>query len=146
MVDTVDIVQDCLVRALGRLDSFELRHESAFQAYLHTAILNRIKNEIRRVANRPAASGLDGTEPDQGASPLDEVIALEILDHYELALRRLDDEERQAIHLRVDLGRDYHEIAAALGKPSPDAARMAVTRALDALAREMERVRGRRRP
>jgi len=141
MVDTVDIVQECLVRALDRLEGFELRHESAFQAYLHTAILNRIRNEARRVASRPPTAAIDGSEPDHQPSPLDEVIALELLEHYALALDRLSDEERAAIHLRVELGRDYDDIAAAMAKPSADAARMAVRRALDALAREMERVR-----
>lgn len=141
-VDTVDIVQECLVRALERLDAFELRHESAFQAYLHTAILNRIKNEFRRVASRPPSTEVSGREPDHAASPLDQVIALEIIEHYAVALGRLRDEERECIRLRVDMECDYDEIARLLNKPSTDAARMAVTRALDSLAREMDRVRG----
>ena len=38
---------------------------------------------------------------------------------------------------RVELGLTYSEIAAAAGKPSANAARMAVTRALIRLAEEM---------
>jgi DNA-directed RNA polymerase specialized sigma24 family protein len=105
--------------------------------------VNRIRNEIRRIASRPATAAISGNEPHPGASPLDEVIALEILDRYAHALTRLRDEERHAIHLRVDLGCDYAKIADAMGKSSPDAARMAVTRALKSLQREMERVRAR---
>jgi hypothetical protein len=40
----------------------------------------------------------------------------------------------------VELGYDYDELAAELGKPSAPAARMAVTRALARLAQEMGRV------
>jgi hypothetical protein len=40
---------------------------------------------------------------------------------------------------RVEMGSTYLEIAEALGKPSTDAARMAVSRALIRLAEEMHR-------
>ena len=43
------------------------------------------------------------------------------------ALRPID---REAIIARVELGFTYEEVAAALGKPSANAARMAVERAL----------------
>ena len=39
---------------------------------------------------------------------------------------------------RVELQQSYAQIAAAYGKASPDAARMAVTRALVRLAEEMD--------
>ena len=54
------------------------------------------------------------------------------------ALTRLRTEEREAIVARVEMGLSYQEIAEALGKPTPEAARMAVSRALMRLAREME--------
>ena len=38
----------------------------------------------------------------------------------------------------MEMGLSYQEIAEALGKPTPEAARMAVSRALMRLAREME--------
>ena len=38
---------------------------------------------------------------------------------------------------RLELGCSYHEIAALVDKPTPDAARMTVTRALAKLARLM---------
>ncbi len=44
---------------------------------------------------------------------------------------------------RLELGLSYDEIAKELGKPSADAARMAVTRAVTRLA---ERVRGAKGP
>jgi tetratricopeptide (TPR) repeat protein len=56
---------------------------------------------------------------------------------YERALASLKDDEREAIVLRVELGLDYEEMAAQLGKPTADAARMAVKRAIARLAHEM---------
>ena len=53
-------------------------------------------------------------------------------------LSRLTEEEREAVVTRVEFGLTYAEVAEALGKPSPDAARMAVVRALVKLAREMD--------
>ena len=57
----------------------------------------------------------------------------------EAALSRLSTEEQEAIIGRVEMEYTYDELAKNLGKPSGDAARMAVTRALVRLAEEMQR-------
>jgi len=75
---------------------------------------------------------------DSGASPLEEAIGREALERYENALQRLRPEEREVIIARVEMQQSYAQIAAAHGKASPDAARMAVTRALLRLAEEMD--------
>jgi DNA-directed RNA polymerase specialized sigma24 family protein len=62
----------------------------------------------------------------------------EFISRYDSALQRLSADERQAVIARVELGLSHRELAEALGKGSPDAARMAVARALVRLAREME--------
>ena len=62
-----------------------------------------------------------------------------MVEQYEGALGRLSEPEREAIVARIEMGHGYEEIARALGKPSPDAARMAVSRALVRLAEEMGR-------
>ena len=49
----------------------------------------------------------------------------------------LSEEERQLLHLRIELDYDHAEIAEMTGKPSKDAARMAVTRAIGHLAEAM---------
>ena len=46
-------------------------------------------------------------------------------------------EDREAIIARVELGLSYEEMAEALNKPTPDAARKAAQRALVRLAEEM---------
>ncbi len=76
---------------------------------------------------------------DGAVSPLDAAIGQEAVDRYETALQRLNDEEREAIIARVELGMSFEEVAAALEKPSADAARKAVSRALLRLATEMRR-------
>ena len=58
--------------------------------------------------------------------------------HFEHILERLDDRDREAIVSRLELGQSWQQVAVVLGKPSPDAARMAVSRALRRLVEEME--------
>jgi RNA polymerase sigma-70 factor, ECF subfamily len=70
---------------------------------------------------------------------LDMAIGEEAVERYEAALARLRPEEREAIVARVELDGSYQDVAVALGKPSVDAARMAVSRALLRLADEMRR-------
>jgi DNA-directed RNA polymerase specialized sigma24 family protein len=74
-------------------------------------------------------------------SPLEAAIGAEAVESYECALEALSDSEQEAIVLRVELGLDFEEIARQLGKPSADAARMAVTRAIARLADQMRRKR-----
>ena len=141
LMDTDDLVQETVVRAVTRIESFEPRHEGALQAYLRQAIVNRIRDEVRRSVRAPASTPLDDNEADRAASPLDEAIGREAVDRYEAALARLRPEEREAIVVRVEMDGSYQEVAQALGKPSADAARMAVSRALLRLAEEMNRGR-----
>ena len=74
---------------------------------------------------------------DEAASPLDEAIGREAVARYEASLERLKPEERQAVILRVELQLPYAQIAEEMQKPSADAARMAVARALVRLAEGM---------
>ena len=137
LAETDDIVLSAMVSALRRLPDFQPRHEGALQGYFRQAVLNQIRDHVRRVRRRPLALPLSGEEAGGGASPLEEAIGRETVERYEAALARLHDEERESIHLRIELGLGYREIAAALGRPTADAARMAVARALVRLAEEM---------
>ena len=53
-VDTQDIVQATLTQVVQHIDAFDPRHEGAFQAYVRQALLNRIRDEIRRAHRAPA--------------------------------------------------------------------------------------------
>jgi RNA polymerase sigma-70 factor, ECF subfamily len=137
LADTQDLIQDTIIQALKHLHNFRPQHDGALQAYLRQAVMNRIRDELRRAARHPASVELPETMPASTASPLENAIGQEAVDRYESALATLTDDERAAIVARVELGVSYEEVAAALGKPSPDAARMAVQRALARLATKM---------
>lgn len=136
--DTDDIVQETLVQTLRRIDDFEPRHEGALQAYLRQALVNRIRDEIRRVGRRPAAGELPEEPEDPAVSPLEAAIGSEAVSRYEAALQRLRPEDRELIVARVEMGNSYQQIASEQGKSSADAARMAVGRAILRLAEEMD--------
>jgi RNA polymerase sigma factor (sigma-70 family) len=127
--DTEDLVQDTLIQALGRMETFEARGDGALGGYLRQAVNNRIIDKVRR--RRPTmAPELPAEVAALEPSPLEELIGKQALDRYDAALADLKPEEREAIVGRLEFGRSYAELATALGKSSPDAARMTVTRAL----------------
>lgn len=137
LADTADVVQVTVGRALARLDDFEHRGEGAFLGYLRQILINVIRDEHRRVSRRPRAHTLDETIPDPAASLLERTIDRDTLERYERALACLGNEWREAVLLRVEFGYSHQQIAEALGKPSADAARMTVARAMAELARRM---------
>jgi RNA polymerase sigma factor (sigma-70 family) len=139
IADTDDLVQDTLTQTFRRIEDFEPRRVGALQAYLRQAVLNRIRNELRRKARQPHATDVDDIEVDSAESPLEQAIGREAVERYERALQRLTAEDREAVIARVEMGYSYDELAEALGKPTPDAARKAARRALARLAQEMER-------
>ena len=140
-LDTCDLVQDTLAQVARRIHSFEPHHDAAFQAYARQALLNRIRDAIRRAHRRPAADPLDARLVSPEPSPLEEAIGQDALERYEAALRRLRPEDREGIIIRIEMSLPYAEVAEALGKPSVAAAHMAVSRALVKLVEEMARAR-----
>jgi len=137
--DTEDLVQDTLLNTLPHLDTFEHRDVGALQAYLREAVMNRVRDECRRIARRPGIASLPDAAPAAELSPLEQAVGAQEFARYDAALARLSAGEREAIVSRIEMGRSYSEIAELLGKPSADAARMTVSRALVRLAKEMRR-------
>jgi len=137
LADTSDLVQETLAQVFKKIEGFEYRGVGAFQAYLRQAVMNRIRNELRRAGRQPPREQLDEKHCDDRPSPLEEAIGSEKVELYEAALQRLSPKERELIIARVELGLTYAEVAEALNMPSADAARMAVGRALVRLAEEM---------
>ena len=134
--ETEDLVQLSVMRALSRLDAFESEREGAFLAYLRQILKNLVRDEVRRAGARDMEP-LSETREDPGPSPLERTVSRDVLDRYERALEKLSAESQQAVLLRIEFGYAYPEIAAALGKASPDAARMMVGRAMVEIARHM---------
>ena len=139
LADTDDLVQDTLLQTFKRIEAFEPRRVGALQAYLRQAVLNRLRDELRRKARRPEVADLEGVEDLAARSPLEEAIGRQAVEDYEEALGRLRPEEREAIIARVEIGYTYAELADALDKPSAEAARKTARRALLRLAEEMNR-------
>jgi RNA polymerase sigma-70 factor (ECF subfamily) len=137
MADTQDLVQETLFQTFQRIDRFESRGDGALYGYLRMAILNRIRDELRRAKRRPATREIDPNAPGNDRSPLEEAIGQEAVERYERALATLRPEEREAVIAKIELGYTSQEIADLLGKPTANAARMTVERAIVRLAKEM---------
>jgi len=135
--DTDDLVQDTLLRALGRLETFENRGEGAFLAYLRQSLLNAIRDDLRSAMTRPRRAGLEESLKDSAPSTLDQVIGKDRLERIERGMEKLTAEQRESIVLRIEFGFSHQQVAEALGKPSANAARMMVARALVELAKAM---------
>jgi RNA polymerase sigma-70 factor (ECF subfamily) len=136
-MDTDDLVQVSLLRALEHVEGFEVRREGAFLAYLRRILLNAVRDEIRRASRRPSEDleGLDLADP--APSPLERQIGRDMLETYEDALTRLTEGQREAVIMRLEFGYSYPQIAEAMGRDA-NAARMLVARALVKLAEEMD--------
>ena len=137
LADTHDLVQDTLLRTFKRIEGFEYRGEGALQAYLRQALMNRVREEIRRRSRRPESAPLDEEQADTTESPLDRAIGRERIETYERALARLQESDRELLIGRLELGLTYEELANLQQRPSTDAARKATERALARLLEAM---------
>ena len=138
MLETSDVVQDAVVSAMRHLEAFESRHQGALLAYLREAVMNRIRDVIRQHQRRPASADLPDDLIDEATSALERAIGAEEMARYETALQKLKASDREAIIGRLEMQYSYEELAVALNKPTPDAARVAVTRAMKRLAEVMQ--------
>ena len=141
LAQTDDLVQDTLQAALTHLPEFELRREGALLAYMRRSLLNRVRDEIRRVRRRPPREAMDECVADQRRSVVEEAIGHETMERYEAALAALSEEQREAVILRLEFGYTHPQIAAAMGKPTSNAARMVVARALVRIVEAMNEYR-----
>lgn len=136
-IDTGDLVQDAAMHALRRLDTFEPRHVGAMQAYLRQSVINRIRDEVRRVNRRPMPVELPEDHASDDTSPIEAAIGAESYERYRSALTQLKPRDRELIVAKVEVQWSLQEISRRFGMDTVDAARMAVTRALKRLATEL---------
>jgi RNA polymerase sigma factor (sigma-70 family) len=136
-LDTGDLVQEAAMHAMAHLDTFEVRHVGAMQAYLRQSVTNRIIDEVRRVSRRPVSVELDADVPSDGGSPLELAIAGETYDRYRASLMGLKSRQREIVIARVEMQWTIADIEKRFGFPTLQAARMAVIRALKRLAAGM---------
>ena len=88
-LDTEDLVQESAMHVLRRLDVFEPRHVGAMQAYLRQSVVNRIRDEVRRIGRQPPPVELPEDLPGDRTSPLELAIQSEAYERYRRALTTL---------------------------------------------------------
>jgi RNA polymerase sigma factor (sigma-70 family) len=138
-MDTTDVMQGTAARVFQRRGTFEPTHEGALQAYLRRAVINRIGDAHRRLTREPDRVSLSSdTTKSVQRSPLGQMAPAEVVTAYKRALATLSGPDQEAVVARLELGYSYDQIAVMLGRPSADAARMAVTRAIVRIAIEMD--------
>lgn len=118
-----------MLHALQRLSSFDPARPGGLQAYLRVAIQNRVRDEYRRPSRLVSAEDL-AEVVDNRPSPFDEAKENEIAARLQAAMEHLRPADRALLVARIELGYDYKHIARLFGRPTPDAARVAVHRAL----------------
>ena len=124
--------------AHGRLPAFDVRGRRALAAYLREAVRNRIADEHRRIARRGVARPLFDTLASGEPSPCDRAVATEAESRYHAALARLSPPDRELIVAHVEMDYTHEQLGCMIGR-SPNAARMALRRAVGRLADEMRR-------
>jgi len=130
--DTDDLVQECYLRALRGWEQFNCR--GSRQAWLF-AIARRTRVDWhRKNRKRKAVVGLDNVdEPSDGLKKpnTDQIETI-----WE-AVKNLDEEQSEVIHLRFAAGLSYVEIAQALGI-AVGTVRSRLHRALKTIRRQIE--------
>ncbi len=131
-LDTSDLVQESLRYMFTRLEWFESKRASSLRAYLRRDVENRIRDELRRATRRRHAIAPE--QPvrmsEAGAPQLRRLVDEEAWRRYVDGLRRLRSRDRRLIAGRLELGYNYRQLALVERMASPDAARMALRRAL----------------
>ncbi len=147
-LDSMDLVQDALVSALGGLEQFTYKNEGDFLRWLAKIAQNTLRDnldklythkrdvrkEIQHIDNERTTAGafVANAGPVDATTPSVIMSRKEDLDKLEEAIDRLKPEHREVIVLTKIEGLSYKEIGRKLGK-SADAVGMLLSRAMVAL-------------
>jgi len=136
MADTADLVQDAALRTLQQTATLDLGSRRALAAYLRAAVQNRVRDEHRRIARRGVHETLADTLVDREPSPLERALTREQDARYRAALSQLDARDAELIVAHLELDYTHAQLGCMTGR-SPNAARMALERAVRRLAAQM---------
>lgn len=117
------------MNAIARIHTFEPRRVGAMQAYLKRSVINKIRDEIRRVSRRPVPTELPETIPSEDETPEEIAIRKQKYARVRAALRQLRSKDRDLVVARMEGQWTIQEIRQSFGFATTPAARMAVTRA-----------------
>lgn len=138
LTDTNDLVQVTLLRALNRIDAFQVEQQGSFLAYLRSILLNAVRDEIRRTGRRGQRATLHETSlPEPAASQIERLVGEEELARYEAAVETLPRPQQEVLVLRIEFGLSFPEIGEETGR-SADAARMLFNRAHARLSQQLD--------
>ena len=152
-LESMDLVQDALIAAVGGLNDFTYRHEGDFLRWLSQVAENRIrdhvdrlhaaKRDVRRqvgVSDQPG-SLRDGPRPQAipmvTTTPSAVLVRSEELNRLERAMDRLKDEYREVLLLAKIEGLAHKDIAERMNRSAAAVAKL-LSRAIVALANEFE--------
>jgi RNA polymerase sigma factor (sigma-70 family) len=108
------------------------------QGYLRQSVINRIRDEVRKIGRHAPPTELPDDHPSDRTSPLEAAIQSEAYERYRQALSRLEPKDRELIVARVEVQWSVAEIAQRFGMRTVDATRMAVSRAVRRLTDQMK--------
>jgi RNA polymerase sigma-70 factor (ECF subfamily) len=115
--DAEEVAQDTFLRAYKALMTYppERVRDLKQKAWLHRIAVNVVRNRVRGV--RPRLVELNGSEPDHGSGPEEDVIRKIEIDALAARVACLPPRYREAVVLRHIHELSYAEAAEALGQP-----------------------------
>jgi RNA polymerase sigma factor (sigma-70 family) len=136
--ETHDLVQEAVLHLIARSQAFEPTTAEATLAYLRKTVLNLVRDEARRLARRPASSELTDDLPEAAESPLDRLILEQTYEHYRQALATLKPRDRILIIASLEKDWSVQDITDRLPMKSVPATRVALSRGLQRLAKQLK--------
>lgn len=131
-MDTGDLVQESLYRALRTIGELGAIDGPALRRYLMVCVDNLVRDEIRRSTTGEVINGeIDIAGVD---SPLNDAIDAQERRKYLAAIARLSEDDQILLVGRLDKHLSYEDLAHATGRPTSTAARAAAKRAALRLA------------
>ncbi len=146
-MESMDVVQEVMIRAIKAFDQFEAKDEAAFLHWISKLVQNEIRDLAdyhkaeKRNADREVTTTKESTDnrsvlsqipADSLYKPSFQVRLKEDVLQLEAALDQLPEKQREVIIMRQYEGMSFKDIGEKLGC-SEDAARMQFARAMDRL-------------
>ncbi|MDM7455844.1 MAG: sigma-70 family RNA polymerase sigma factor [Tepidimonas sp.] len=128
--DAEDLAQEVMLKVFFELPRF--RAEAAFTTWLWRVTANVCFDYQRRLDARPASVPLDDEDTPEPIDPRDPIAAVQASVDAQRLLRQLTPEDRLVVLLRLLVGLEFTEIAAATGH-GLSAVKMRYVRALEKL-------------
>ncbi|UCD51556.1 MAG: sigma-70 family RNA polymerase sigma factor [Phycisphaerales bacterium] len=104
-----DVVQDVFVSFAKSANGFTLRGN--LKAYLSTAVVNRVRDRIRRQRHRPGTREAKAPAASEARGPEEQLVFSEYAGRLSEALDQLPREQRETIVLRLKANMKFKDIA-----------------------------------